>query len=66
MILRFKFQLYFKDCLFGGVKLARNSDPDKYVYTTYGIGFDSRSEFLLSDGNVGNFFCLFVCFLELI
>ena len=38
-----------KDCLVGGVKLAKNSDPDKYVYTGYGIGFDSRSGFSLPD-----------------
>ena len=31
-----------KDCLFGGIKWAKNTDPDKYVYTGYGIGFDSR------------------------
>ena len=29
-----------KDYLFGGVKLAKNYDPDKYVYTGYDIGFD--------------------------
>ena len=38
-----------KDCLIGGVKLAENTDPDKYVYSGYGIGFDSRSEFSLSE-----------------
>ena len=42
-----------KDCLFGGVKLDKNADPDKYLYTGYGIGFDLRSEFSLPDGNVG-------------
>ena len=42
-----------KDCLFGGVKLAKYADPDKYVYTGYGIGFDSRSQFSLLDGSVG-------------
>ena len=31
-----------KDCLFGGVKLTKNPDPDKYMYSGYGIGFDSR------------------------
>ena len=41
-----------KDCLFGGVKLSKNGDPDKYVYSGYGIGFDLRSEFSLSDGSV--------------
>ena len=38
-----------KDSLLGGVKLAKNSDPDKYVYSGYGIGFDSHSEFSLSN-----------------
>ena len=42
-----------KDCLFGGVKLAKNSDPDKYVNSGYGTVFDSRSEFSLPDGRVG-------------
>ena len=37
----------------GGIKLAKNADPDKYVYSGYGIGFDLRSEFSLLDGKVG-------------
>ena len=41
-----------KTCLLGGVKLAKNTEPDKYVYTGYGIGFDSCSEFLLPDGSM--------------
>ena len=41
-----------KDCLFGGVKLAKNADPDKYVYSGYGTGFDSRSEFSLPDSSM--------------
>ena len=28
-----------KDCLFGGVKLAANADPEKYVYGGFGIAF---------------------------
>ena len=40
-------------CLFGSVKLTKNSDPDKYKYTGCGIGFDSRSEFLFTDGSYG-------------
>ena len=31
-----------KDCLFGAVKLTKNNDIDKYKYSGYGIGFDSR------------------------
>ena len=42
-----------KNCLFGSVKLAKNTDPDKYIYTGYGIGFDSRSVFSLPDGSMG-------------
>ena len=39
------------NCLFGSVKLTKNTDPDKYKYTGYGIGCDSRSEFLFTDGS---------------
>ena len=41
-----------KEFLFGGVKVSKNADPDKYVYTGYGIGFDSRSKFLFTDGSI--------------
>ena len=41
------------NCLFGSVKLTKNADPDKYKYAGYSIGFDSRSEFLFTDGNYG-------------
>ena len=39
--------------MFGSVKLANNADADKYVYISYGIGFDLRSEFSLPDGSMG-------------
>ena len=39
------------NCLFEPVKLTKNTDPDKYKYTGYGIEFDSRSEFLFTDGS---------------
>ena len=42
-----------KDFLFGGVKLAKNPDPDKYAYTCYAIGFNSCSEYLFLDDNAG-------------
>ena len=32
-----------EDCLFGAVKLTENATPNKYSYSGYGIGFDSRS-----------------------
>ena len=28
--------------MFGNVKITKNADPDKYSYSGYGIGFDSR------------------------
>ena len=38
-----------KNCLLRSVKLTKNADPDKYSYSRYGIGFDSRSYFSLPD-----------------
>ena len=34
-----------KHCLFGAVTLTKNADIDKYGYSGYGIGFDTRSRF---------------------
>ena len=45
--------LTLNNCLFGSVKLTKNADPDKHKYSGYGIGFDSRLEFLLTDSSVG-------------
>ena len=42
-----------KDCLFGGVKLAKHAHPDKIIYSGCGIGFISHSEFSLPDRSVG-------------
>ena len=39
--------------LSGSVKLTKNADLDKYKYTGYGIGFDSSSEYLFTDGCCG-------------
>ena len=41
------------NCLFGSVKLTKNTDPDKHKYSGYGIGFNSRLEFLFTDGRYG-------------
>ena len=38
-----------QDRLFGGAKLDKNADPDKYSYSGYGIGFDSSSLFTYPD-----------------
>ena len=47
------------NCLFGSVKLTKNADQDKCKYNGYGIGFNSRSEFLFTDGNLGRNVILF-------
>ena len=38
-----------ENCLFGSVKLTKSVNTDKYSYSRYGIGFDSRSESSLPD-----------------
>ena len=43
-----------RDCLIVGVKLAKNADPDKYIYSGYGTGFDPRSKFSLTESSVGS------------
>ena len=45
-------ELILKKCLFGGVKLANNTETDEYVYSGYGVGFNLHLEFSLSDGSV--------------
>ena len=37
--------------LFGAVKLTTNTDPDKYRYSGFGVGFDASASFSLSDGS---------------
>ena len=31
----------------------KNADPDKYIYSGYSIGFDSRSEFSFTNDRMG-------------
>ena len=35
------------------MKLTKNADPDKYKYSSYGIGFDSQLECLFTAESVG-------------
>ena len=37
-----------ENCLFGAVKLTRNTEIDNYKYFEYGIGFDRKGFFLVS------------------
>ena len=41
------------NCLFGSATLLKNADLDKCKYNGFGIGFDSCSEFLFTDGSYG-------------
>ena len=45
------FAYALEDFLFGAVKVTKSPDIDKYKYSGYGIGFDSRRRFLFPDGN---------------
>ena len=45
--------------MFGGVKSAKNADPDKYTYSGYGIGFDSCSSLLFPNFDWGKNFVIF-------
>ena len=40
---------YTRNCLFGSVKLTKNPDIDKYVYSGYGIGFDRKASFSIGN-----------------
>ena len=42
-----------QNCLFGAVKLTKNSDIDKYGYARYRTGFDSKGTFLHPSGTTG-------------
>ena len=41
------------NCLFGSVKVTKNGNLVKYKYSSYGIGFDPRSQISFTDGRVG-------------
>ena len=42
-----------ENCLFGAVKLTKNTDIDKYKYSGYGIRFDRRGTFSFPSGRFG-------------
>ena len=42
-----------QNCLFGVVKLTKNTHIDNYKYSGYGIGFDSRGTFSRLSGAFG-------------
>ena len=48
-----------ENCLFGAVKSTKNTDIDKYNYSGYGIGFDSRESFTHPSGGYGKTVIIF-------
>ena len=48
------FEPTLENCLFGAIKITKNSDIDKYKYSGYGIGFDSKGTFSHPNGSFGN------------
>ena len=42
-----------KNFLFGADRLTKNSDINKYQYSSYGIGFDRKSSFSFPGGGFG-------------
>ena len=44
------FAFALEDCLFGAVKLTKNSDINKYKYSVYDITLNLRGSFLFLDG----------------
>ena len=44
-----------KNCLFGAIKVTKSgdtTDPDKYIYSGYGLGLDSTSQFTHPQGGM--------------
>ena len=48
------FDPILENCLFGAIKITKNSDIDKYKYSGYGLGSDSKGVFSHSTGSVCN------------
>lgn len=45
--------------MLGVKKITKNADPDRYVYISFGIGFDARLQFAESNGKCRR--CCFWC-----
>ena len=50
----------FKNCLFGAMNIAKNSDKEKYVYSGSGITFNSSSSWSF-DNDTARHVCNFWC-----
>ena len=52
------------NCLFGSIEPIRIAEPDKYKYSSYGVGFDSLSEFSFTDESVGENVIIFGAYMS--
>ena len=43
-----------KNCLFGATSIVKNSDNEKYLYSSYGIAFDRKGEWDFDNGSATN------------
>ena len=48
------FDPILEKCLFGSIKITKNSDIDKYKFSGYGLGFFSKGVFSHPTGSFGN------------
>ena len=51
-----------KNCLFGAIKVTKpgdTTDTDKYIYSSYGLGFDSTSQFTHPQGGMARNIIIF-------
>ena len=54
--------IVLKNCLFGAAKLTKpgdTTDTDKYIYSGYGLGFDSTSQFTHAQGGMARNIIIF-------
>ena len=64
MVKRYKCRFYITYLLIWCVNLTKNAELDKYKYSSYCIGFDSRSEFSFTDGNIGKNLIIFGAYMS--
>ena len=53
-----------ENCLFGSVNLTKNADIDKYKYSGYGVGFDSKGSFSHPSGGYGGNVIIFGAYMS--
>ena len=54
------FDPILENCLFGAIKITKNSDTDKYKHSSYGLSFDSKGVFSHPTGSFGNNAVIFI------